>query len=289
MKVFKFNKRKYGIHLLMDLCIIEDTPKFSFSSPKHCTDFFEIMIFTEANGSVFLDSQSIELADNTFLFISPFQKRSWDVDPKRTKGYFLIFEKDFLAEFFADKLFVYRLQYFYNTKVRTVFSSKSLLDSFRGNFFDEIRNEIVNYQKDSTHLLRSMLYYLLIKMNREFCKQHHLEKDTQLNNNAYLFKEALEKNIRSKHRTQDYADLLKISRISLNTATKRQFGITATEMIKDRLLMEIKSELLYTANSISEVAYELNFSEPNNLIRFFKSKTGSTPNAFRAAYQNDSH
>ncbi len=43
----------------------------------------------------------------------------------------------------------------------------------------------------------------------------------------------------------------------------------------------------YTA-SINEIAYSLHFSEPNNFIRFFKSKTGLSPKAFRDTYQIDS-
>ena len=103
-----------------------------------------------------------------------------------------------------------------------------------------------------------------------------------------FFKELLEKHIRDERQVNDYAKRLGISRISLNAAIKKQFGITATDMIKERLLFEIKTELLYTTKNISEIAFDLHFSEPNNLIRLFKSKTGLSPNAFRKTYQIDS-
>ena len=272
----------------MDLLIIEETPKLTFSSDLHCTDFFEIMLFAEGNGYILLDTEKIEITKSTFLFISPFQKRRWYVNGKKLKGYFLIFEKDFLNELFSDKLFVYRLQYFYNRKVKPAFIPNKRLFSFKHDILDEILQEIKNYQNDSPHLLRSILYYMLIKLNREFCLYHNLENDTQLNNYAYRFKVALENNIKEKHLVEDYTELLGISRISLNTCLKKQFGETTTNMIKERLIYEIKSELLYSTKSINEIAYELNFSEPNNLIRMFKTKTGTTPNAFRQTYQIDS-
>ncbi len=129
--------------------------------------------------------------------------------------------------------------------------------------------------------MRSVLYYVLIKMNRAFCQYHELAADTQVNNLAYLFKESLEKNFAEKQRVNEYAHIIGVSRVSINNAVKDQFGITASEMIKDRIILEIKSRLHYTIQTISEIAFELNFSEPNNMIRLFKSKVGLTPSQFR--------
>lgn len=287
MKVFHFDKNKYDIPVQMDLGVIEQTPVFFFEPEIHCTDFFEIMIFHRANGYVLLDTQRVDLQNGLFLFITPFQKRRWFVDRDKMKGHFLIFEKDFLNDFFSDHLFVYRLQYFFNQKVKPYFLPNKRLFSFEGDIFEEIFHEIQNYQKDSPHLLRSIVYYILIKLNREFCKFHKLESETQLNNFAYQFKEALENNIREKQQVNDYAQLLGTSRVTLNQLIKRQFGMTVSEMIRERLITEIKNELLYTTRNISEIAYELHFSEVSNLNRFFKSKTGYSPNTFRATYQID--
>ncbi len=281
MKIFHFHRDKYGKVLQMDFGRLEATRNFFFEPEVHCTDFFEILVLVKGNGTLFLDTEKIELQNSQFLFISPFQKRRWYVDRNKLEGFFLIFEKDFLSEFFADKLFVYRLQYFYNHVVKTQFVPNTRLFSFKHDIFDEIAYEIQSYQKDSPHLLRSILYYILIKLNREFCAYHHLENDTQLNNAAYLFKQSLEQNIRTYQQVNDYAQLLNISRISLNQASKKQFGITATEMIKQRLIFEIKTELLYSTKTINEIAFDLNFSEPNNLIRFFKNRIGVSPKAFR--------
>lgn len=288
MKVYNFNKEKYGIPLLMDLGIIENTPLFAFSNEVHSTDFFEIMIFSEANGHIIIDTEKVELSRGVFLFISPFQKRRWFVDNKKVKGYYLIFEKDFLNDFFSDKLFVYRMQFFYNPKLKPYFiPNKDRLFSHHHDIFEEILYEIKHFQEDSPHLLRSIMYYMLIKMNREYCEFHNLESNTQLNNLAFQFKVLIEHKIKSLQNVNDYSEELGVSRISLNDAVKKQFGITASEMIKERLLYEVKTELLYSTKSIAEIAYTLNFSEPNNMIRFFKSKMGESPNKFRKTYQID--
>jgi AraC family transcriptional activator of pobA len=80
---------------------------------------------------------------------------------------------------------------------------------------------------------------------------------------------------------EEYACLLGISRVTLNKLVKEQYGITASDMIRQRLLQEVKTRLLHTDKSISEIAYDLYFSEPSHLVRFFKQATQLTPKEFR--------
>ncbi|CAL2101634.1 HTH araC/xylS-type domain-containing protein [Tenacibaculum sp. 190130A14a] len=281
MITIAFDKYKYDRPLAMDFFKIEENNEFLLTEEVHDTDFFEIFFYDEADGYVVLDGEKILLRKGLFLFVSPYQKRSWVVDENKVKGWAVIFEKEFLANFFSDKLFVYRLQYFYNKSVLTTFESEELLSIFNHTIFNEIQNEIINFKSDSRHILRALLYYILIKMNRVFCEKYQLDSETQLNNNAYLFKEALEQNYRHKHKVNDYVSLLNVSRITLNQSVKKQFNVTATEMIKDRIISEVKTQLIHSTKTISEIAYDLNFSEPNNLIRLFKLKVGTPPNQYR--------
>ena len=65
-----------------------------------------------------------------------------------------------------------------------------------------------------------------------------------------------------------------------------QYGLSATYLLKQRLLAEIKNELLFTSKSISEIAYAFSFAEPSHLIRFFKQQTGKTCREFQEDYKN---
>ncbi|MNY59139.1 HTH-type transcriptional activator RhaR [compost metagenome] len=80
-----------------------------------------------------------------------------------------------------------------------------------------------------------------------------------------------------------------VSRVSLNKAVKEQFNVTATQLLKQRLLVEIKDYLIHSSLTITEIAYRLNFSEPNHLMRFFKSQTKLTTTEFLVDYQNGIH
>jgi len=45
---------------------------------------------------------------------------------------------------------------------------------------------------------------------------------------------------------------------------------------EDDPIFEIKNDLLFSGLSVKEIAYNLQFSAPNHLMRFFKRQTGTT-------------
>ena len=286
MKVFQFLKNKYGIELLMDIGTYKDIPGYFFESKVHCTDFYEIVFFSKGNGHLELDQQQINLADNVVVFISPFQKRRWFVDKAGIECHFLFFQDSFLSKFFSDKLFTFRLQYFYN-KTRPLFiaTHKTQVELLR-TVLNQIIAEISTYKPDSEHLIRSLLYYTLIQLNRLYSACYGLSPETENNTIAFSFKKLLQQDIKKKRKVDEYARQLGISRVTLNNSVKSQFGITVSDMITQFLVSEIKEQLLYTDLHISEIADLYHFSEACHLTRFFKSKTGYLPTAFRSAYQN---
>lgn len=83
--------------------------------------------------------------------------------------------------------------------------------------------------------------------------------------------------------------MLNINRIALNKAVKRQFNVTASHLLKQRLLTAIKDNLIHSKLTVAEIAFKLNFSEPNHLMRFFKNQTGYTMTDFLSEYQNGSY
>lgn len=150
----------------------------------------------------------------------------------------------------------------------------------------EIKTELIATKADSVHIIRFLLYYLLQKLNRQYAQAHDLSIESSPHNYAIEFKRLLEVHIKEKQRINDYTDLLNISRITLNKAVKTQFNVKATNLLKQRLLFEIKNLLIYSNMTIHDIADELNFSEPNHLKRFFKSQTGKNITKFLDSYQN---
>lgn len=49
-----------------------------------------------------------------------------------------------------------------------------------------------------------------------------------------------------------------------------QFGVSAIHLLKQRLLEELKNELLFSNLNVSQLADEFHFSDPSHLMRFSK-------------------
>ncbi|MEN7549987.1 AraC family transcriptional regulator [Rapidithrix thailandica] len=289
MKTIKFNKTECGVDFLINV-IDGSQLAYKYLLPKvHNADYFEILIFRKGNGHILIGHKTIKVQDNTILFISPFQHKRWNVDYAQLDFTILIFQEDFLNEFFTDKLFTSRLLYFYQYDNSTFLQSNTGQIQSICNILQEIKSELVTPHLDSAHIIRSLIYYLLQRLNREYAKAHRLPFQIDTTNHAYAFKKLMELHIKEKQRIHEYCELLGISRITLNKAVKKQFNLTATELLKQRLLTEIKNELIYSEKTISEIAYEFGYSEPNHLMRFFKNQTGMTSSEFLADYQNGSN
>lgn len=206
------------------------------------------------------------------LFVKPHQQQEWHIDEAALEYEFLIFREDFMRTFIADKFFVYRLQYCQQTETPPyLMCSGNECEEYQ-RLLKKIRAELRQPQADSYHIIVSVLYYLLAIMNRHYTLEYQLPLAAPKNYYAFQFVELMETHIRKLQRVQDYASLLKISRITLNHSVVAQYGVSATYLLKQRLLTEIKNELLFTDKSISEIAYAFNFSEPPHLMRFSSSR-----------------
>ncbi|MDX4973949.1 helix-turn-helix domain-containing protein [Myroides odoratimimus] len=282
MQTLKFHKTECGVEFLLNVLHIEgnDINRSYLKNIPFNTDFFEVIFFKKAQGYLVLNHQRIELTDNSIVFISPFQKRQWNFTSKDLEFSVLLFQEDFLNEFFEDKLFSYRLLYFHQFHFPLKISLERDSIDIYCKLLQEIKTELVFTKSDSIHIVRSLLYYILHKLNREYAALNTLSVDRQEQHYAFQFKYLMEKHIEKKHRVNDYAELLGISRVLLNSAVKEQFNVTATYLLKQRLLVEIKNYLIHSSMTVSEIAYKLNFSEPNHLMRFFKTQTGMTTREF---------
>lgn len=285
MKVTPFNTSKYGKELLLDLGIIEEVPFFFGQGKPHMVDFYELIFLRKGKGVLHLDNQSIELKDRLIIAASPYQRKTWKMEGEG-KGYFLIFSRNFLELLFADPLFVFRLQFFHNHQTPLFLEEDDESYRFHENAFEQVFMELQDLQGDSEEFIRAWLLLILAGHNRRYCKKYQLTPEKSGNQDAWRFKKLVEEKIRTSPKVEELAQALNISRITLNKRVKATFGVTASHFIKQRLFTEIQKDLLFTNQTVSEISFGLNFSEPHHLIRFFKQLKGQTPAQFRLAYQN---
>lgn len=281
-----FSKTRCGVDFYINTGESKDICGVLTEHRTFKTDFFSFYFFRRANGYVLLNFRKIELRDDMVLLLSPHQQQEWHVDEAELDYTFLIFREDFMRTFIADKFFVYRLLYYYQTDTPPyLFAAPEELAEYM-RLLGKIKQELLHPVADTYNLIVSVLYYLLVIINRAYAKTYRLPVEVPKNNYAFQFKDLLEKHIRDMQRVQEYADILRVSRITLNNSVMAQFGVSATHLLKQRLLEELKNELLFSDRNVSQLADEFHFSDPSHLMRFFKQQTGKTFTQYITDYQN---
>lgn len=280
-----FNKTQCGVDFYINTGESKDICGVLTEHRTFKTDFFSFYFFRRANGYVLLNFRKIELRYDMVLLLSPHQQQEWHVDEAELDYTFLIFREDFMRTFIADKFFVYRLLYYYQTDTPPyLFAAPEELAEYM-RLLGKIKQELLHPVADTYNLIVSVLYYLLVVINRAYAKTYRLPVEVPKNNYAFQFKDLLEKHIRDMQRVQEYADILRVSRITLNNSVMAQFGVSATHLLKQRLLEELKNELLFSDRNVSQLADEFHFSDPSHLMRFFKQQTGKTFTQYITDYQ----
>ncbi len=281
-----FSKTRCGVDFYINTGESKDICGVLTEHRTFKTDFFSFYFFRRANGYVLLNFRKIELRDDMVLLLSPHQQQEWHVDEAELDYTFLIFREDFMRTFIADKFFVYRLLYYYQTDTPPYLFAAPEERAEYMRLLGKIKQELLHPVADTYNLIVSVLYYLLVVINRAYAKTYRLPVEVPKNNYAFQFKDLLEKHIRDMQRVQEYADILRVSRITLNNSVMAQFGVSATHLLKQRLLEELKNELLFSDRNVSQLADEFHFSDPSHLMRFFKQQTGKTFTQYITDYQN---
>ncbi len=91
----------------------------------------------------------------------------------------------------------------------------------------------------------------------------------------------IEKHYLSHASISFYAQELGVTESRLTRACRAITGRSPLELVQNRLLLEARRKLIYIAEPVSTLAYELGFEEPAYFWRFFKRHMGMTPTEFR--------
>jgi AraC family transcriptional activator of pobA len=98
------------------------------------------------------------------------------------------------------------------------------------------------------------------------------------------FLELLSVNYRSSHEVSDYARQMGISTRKLAELSKRCSGKGAKDLINGQVIAEAKRSLQFSSMPVKEIAYELNFSTPDQFSHFFKKNASISPQGFRQKF-----
>ena len=136
-------------------------------------------------------------------------------------------------------------------------------------------------QPSSQWMIATLLLQLFLKVERD---NPGIIKNEPAGYNSVIlrnFQRLIEDNFKTIKLPKDYAGLLYITPNHLNALCKDYMGVSAGEVIRNRIILEAKRLLINFDLSVGDIAQELNFPDNSYFVKFFKKYTHTTPEAFR--------
>jgi len=253
----------------------------------HRHSFYHIVLFTEGSGNHTIDFRSFEVKPYQVYFMVPGQVHSWDFDGP-VDGYVVNFSPVFFQSFLLLTNYLEKFSFFGGSAIDSVLDIPEKSRTDIEGLFAEILRESAGNSKLSDDYLRVLLLKVFLTVSR-FARDKP-ENHVSSYNHTLLntFQQMIERNYTTLRLPKEYAEMLYITPNHLNALCKDLLGISAGEVIRNRIVLEAKRLLVNMGLSITEISYQLNFNDNSYFTKFFKKQEGMTPEEFRKkALKND--
>ena len=289
-KFYGFEKTK---SLLNDLISLRNdflyTEDIQSAAQKHMllkgsyTGLYVLALCTEGQYDCYINEKRHELTKRT-LMLMRIGELYRTIESTNYKGYLIMFTPDFLISENQTEYKVLQEPIFKNYGNNTVTLTKEQFRRIKSAF-----QQTKKRAKDTTHCFRYEVIQktILLLLYEIAAVQTSIHKNLVTNEVSYKrnllskFETLLEIHYIKERKVQFYAEKLYITSQYLNRIIKEITNFSASEMIQNRVLMEIKVRITTTSTSIKNLAYEFSFSDETSFIRFFRNKTGITPISYR--------
>ena len=248
-------------------------------NPHRHAQLFQILILKSGEAKVQLDTQQQKLQGAWAIIVPAGVVHGFRFAPE-TDGRVISIAEHLLEDAYEEKAAKF---------IQPLLSQACYID-FNGhrNMFSELWPLIQQLESESAFMRegRALMSEYLIKAILLLLHRQHMNGQTSIAakteaSHAHQLKELIEKHYREHWSSHQYADVLGTSTSRLNRLCKTTFNQSVLDLIHDRVLLEAKRSLIYTARSVEEISYDLGFKDPGYFSRFFKRATGIPPGKFR--------
>jgi len=139
-------------------------------------------------------------------------------------------------------------------------------------------NETIFYQEIQKGIINLVMYELAGYVQKQ---KNQLLKTFRKEDIAIKFAHLVNQHYQTRRDVQFYADQILVTRTHLTRTIKEVYLKNPKHIIEDKIISEAKILLLKSEFSINQVMTELRFEDQPTFTKFFKKKTGFSPNAYR--------
>jgi len=286
-------------HPLIVLLNGVDKPLIGHAPKKsHVLSYYKIAFKPDAGGELIYGHTKFDFKDGGLFFVAPQQilSAAEDFNEEETAEHkvlspqiTLLIDPDFFLQYpLAQKIHQYHFfSYAVNEALHLSIKEKETILSL----FRSIEEELENRIDDISHDVIISQIELLLNYAQRFYKRQFLTRKQNYHSLTDSIDELLENyfsNDKALHNgvpTVNYlSGQLHMSASYLSDLLRNLTGQNTQQFIHENMIYRAKNKLANTALSISEIAFELGFEQPQSFSRLFKLKTKQSPQQYRAQF-----
>ena len=214
-------------------------------------------------------------------FMIPGQVHSWEFQGE-TDGYVVNFSEAFFRGFLADPHYLDHFGFWNGATCDNIVAFKSEKDKQEA---ARIMQQVIVEKTSSDALsldqarLSLLAFFILAARSNGANNKHIITQPGQLR--LYNFRKLVDEYYARYKLPKDYAAMLYVTPNHLNALCQDLLGKPAGEVIRERIILEAKRQLVNANSGIADIAYNLGFTDNSYFTKFFKKQTGMTPEDFK--------
>ncbi|WP_339697404.1 AraC family transcriptional regulator [uncultured Roseivirga sp.] len=252
-------------------------------SLPHKHDFYLNVLFTKGSGIHEIDFNSYSVGPGSFFVLTPGQMHHWKLSDD-VQGYVFSHSKEFYL--LRDNQFeLDRFPFFYSNQntpeVKLEAETLTYLVKICQSMLEEYHDE-KDHKSLRIHALITLVYVALTRAYSP--SSNKVEGISRYGSTIKTFEQLVEAQFHYRKSPAEYAELLNVSLKHLNRICNQVLGVSVSNVITGRVLLESKRLLMSKDLSIAEIANELGYTDYSYFSRLFKKHTCQTPHEFRKGY-----
>ncbi|WP_281323554.1 AraC family transcriptional regulator [Flavobacterium aestivum] len=231
-----------------------------------------------------LDKQTYNLKKNSLFFVCPGQVHENEFKTSEDfSGGAILLSSDFFSLLQDNQNTLLELTFIDNAFGNPQLELNAETFKIIRQTIDLIASEYNQNTAQHDLIFQSLLLTLFLQLQRQVDKdllktvpKHSLTVYKQ-------FKRLVELHYKEEKSIDDYANILNITPRHLNRIIKESSGKTPNEILRSRIILEAKRLLTVTDKSVSEIGYEVGFTDNSYFNKVFKKEVGVTPLVFKTS------
>ena len=250
----------------------------SFVEKPHRHDSYLMVFFTAGSGIHEIDFDRFDIKEGSLFLLQPGQIHFWSLS-QDVEGFVVIFSQEMYNLYFGQKkINDYAFYSSINNKPQVYFDAKATKGITP--YFELLMRESKQKNKYQLDKMLNLLDSIHIEIARKY-NDSEIHEVHSYNVKIKKFEALLELHYKTNKSPSFYAQQLHITLKHLNRICNDILKKTATEVITDRVVLEIKRMLIDKQLAVNEIAEEVGYDDYSYFSRVFKKYTNLSPTEFR--------